>query len=304
MSKVKELSKKYSNINSATFKKFVEADNTSTKKYLEYFLKMWSEKGNNNCPNVSSKLISVVENFDKLLPYIKNKDIYSQEYNNFNKLCEIVESAEIIKIDKTFDKNKNIKVLSETDDYLFLSPITFLGSLKYGAGTKWCTASKNNPDHFENYNKNGFLAYLIDKKNRKEKNYNKIALYCEYDEFDFNSSISIYNSADKGITESSLYLNGWTTDDFFEFFTIFRYTFYKQKKVIPVKREVDKFLKTIESLDFTKFQENLKKLELNIDSSYILDIQNKLIQFKEKTSSYYATRSTESESQRLSNNQV
>lgn len=294
MSKVQELSAKYPHIHTSTFKKFVEADKTPTKKYLDYFLRMWSNKDTNGCPNLSAKLILIVQNFDKLLAYIENKDIYSSEYTQFKNLNQVVENAENIKREKTFERDKHIKVLSESEDYLLLSPITFLGSLKYGSNTKWCTASKENPSFFKKYHKNGFLVYLIDKKNKKEKNYNKIALYCPFGDSEFNSPIKIFNSIDTSIKEPSLYKNGWKPDEFFEFFTIFRYSFYKQKSFRSDKQEVEKFLNCIETLNFNKFQESLKKLEIIHGISYHSNVQDKLELFKEKTNTFYATRTTES----------
>ena len=46
MSKVEELRKNYSRISETTFKKFVNGDNTPTKKYLKYMLDSWMLKLN------------------------------------------------------------------------------------------------------------------------------------------------------------------------------------------------------------------------------------------------------------------
>ena len=64
MSKTEELRAKYVKITSASFDKFIESDKTPTKKYLEFFLKTWSNRDNNNCPRVITSLIKLVNKFD------------------------------------------------------------------------------------------------------------------------------------------------------------------------------------------------------------------------------------------------
>jgi hypothetical protein len=44
MSKVDDLKKKYSQVSPASFTKFVEADTTPTKKYLDFMLKTWEDR--------------------------------------------------------------------------------------------------------------------------------------------------------------------------------------------------------------------------------------------------------------------
>ena len=163
MGKVKELSTKYPNISATTFKKFLESDKTQTKKYLEYMLKMWYDRNVNGSPNTTMPLIEAVQKFDNLLPYIKNKDIYSTEYSSYSALEKVLSQAEDAKEDATFVKEQHVDVLDETDEYIFLVPKTHRGSLKYGSGTKWCTASRNNREYFYRYSRNGVLCYVISK---------------------------------------------------------------------------------------------------------------------------------------------
>jgi len=97
MSKVDELRSKYSGISTATFNKFIEADKTPTKKYLEYFLKSWVSRSQNSCPNTTQGLISLVLQFDQLLPYIPNKDIYVKEFTDVSYLKLVIARAELEK---------------------------------------------------------------------------------------------------------------------------------------------------------------------------------------------------------------
>jgi len=60
--------------------------------------------------------------------------------------------------------------LYEDDNFLLVIPLTFEASCKYGAGTKWCTTSKDKDDMFEKHFKMGSLGYLIVKnKNLQDK---------------------------------------------------------------------------------------------------------------------------------------
>jgi len=102
MSKVDELRSKYSTISTATFNKFVEADKTPTKKYLEYLLKSWISRSQNSSPNTTQGLIKLVLEFDQLLPYITNKDIYAKEFTDISYLRLVIARAEEVKEEKTF----------------------------------------------------------------------------------------------------------------------------------------------------------------------------------------------------------
>lgn len=279
MSKIQELREKYPQISKPTFNKFVEADYTPTKKYLEYFLKLWSSKAESQLTFTSNLLIDSVRSFDTLLPYISNKDIYSKEYTDLTTLCAIIRKAENVKEEKTFDREKNIQVLSENDNFLLLIPTTHLGSVRYGSKTKWCTASRTDKQTFNNYRKEGLLVYLIDKTNGKAKNYEKIALYLRFEENEFNCPVEIFNAPDKRVHENQLVLGGWSADELFEIFTIFRYTFYKTKHHRMVKADVDNFVSTIQNLNFDKLNENLKKLEQSVDDSYISNVKSKVDEF-------------------------
>ena len=165
MSKVDELRIKYPKVTKVTFNKFVDADYTPTKKYLEFMIKTWVNKPSLTFNLNVSLIVNVVKKFDTLLPYIENKDIYHKDYADFSLLIRVIENAEILKDEKTFIREDHVNVLADNDRYILLQPTTHRGSLKYGAGTKWCTASKNSPDVFDKYTKKGCLVYLIDKTN-------------------------------------------------------------------------------------------------------------------------------------------
>lgn len=279
MSKVQELREKYPNVTQLTFEKLVNGDKTPTKKYLEYMLKVWINKNESGCPTSSKTLIDLVKKFDEYLPYIENKDIYAKEYLRFNTLKNIVESAEQTKEEKTFVKEDHVIVYKETDTYIILQPKTHKGSCRYGANTKWCTAAKQNPSMFSSYVNKGLLIYIIRKAPLNNSNYNKIALNLDYCYDPYNSGITIYTANDTAIQAHTLMNSGWTDDELMEIFTSFREIFRYQKKYKKIKDEVNQFVTSISNLDFTKFVENISKLEHAVDGSYISNIKEKLDEF-------------------------
>jgi uncharacterized protein YchJ len=164
MSKVDELKKKYPHISNVSFTKFVESDNTSTKKYLDFMLRTWEDRKNSSLNRTTNSIINAVNKFHDLLPYIENKDIYSKEYyGDFKKLFDAIEQAEKLKEDKSFVKEDHIYVFFETDEFMLIQPKTHRGSMKYGSNTKWCTTGKKNESIFKNYTRDGLLLYLINK---------------------------------------------------------------------------------------------------------------------------------------------
>jgi hypothetical protein len=166
-------------ITKSMFTKFDNADTTKTKKYLDIMCFFWYYRNEMDYYIGNSKtIIETIMDFEKLLPYIEDKDINSYR-KSFSSLVVTVEGAKMDKEDKTFNRAEHIDVLFEDENYLLVRPKTFDGSLKYGYNTKWCTASKSNPYTFKNYVTEGYLFYLNIKNKalgEKIKN-NKLAFY-------------------------------------------------------------------------------------------------------------------------------
>jgi hypothetical protein len=295
MSKVDDLKKKYSQVSTASFSKFVEADTTSTKKYLDFMLKTWEDRKISGPYRTTSSIIKDVMKFNDLLPYIENKDIYSKEYyGNYQKLLDVIERAEETREEKYFVKEDHINILLETEEFILLQPKTHKGSMKYGANTKWCTTTKNNESIFKNYTRDGFLAYLIDKTGTKNENYRKVAMYLEFAQGGLNESIKIYDVKDKYAHESHLIASEWEVEKLFQIFTTFRYHFIKTRETKLSRDFVNSFVNTISRLDFTKFESHLSRLDEGGDLSYISKAQTKVESFIEKlNNTKYGVRKTE-----------
>lgn len=211
MAKIDDLLQKYSGaINSNTIMKLYDGDTTPTKKYSEYMVKLWiSSRKSNSKPSTVLTLVSHIKKFDDLLPYIENKDIYSGNYKTWYDLTIAVENAEKIKEERTFVREEHIDVLFEDDNVLFLVPKTHKGSLKYGANTKWCTASKNSSYTFSNYKKSGELFYLIRKKVKNNK-WDKVAFNIRNaDSGPLFNMIYCFCSEDRNSTTNDILKSDW-----------------------------------------------------------------------------------------------
>lgn len=279
MSKIDELRKKYSGVTTASFNRLVEGDKTPTKKYLEYMLKSWSNRDKNFCPTNTASLIKLVNDFDSLLPYISNKDIYDKEYSDVSMLRVIIARAEEVKEEKTFNRDEHVLVLDETDEYLFIQPKTHKGSLRYGAGTKWCTASKYNPSTFESHKKSGCLVYLIDKAGNKEKNYNKVAFYFRNPSSYFNSHFEVYNANDTSVKDTNVISAGWKMETIMKLSFIFRCFSIEWSKTRTALSEIEKVQSILKTIDFNSLSKSMEVVEKSSYSDYISNVQNEIGEF-------------------------
>ena len=293
MSKVEELRLKYPKVTKPTFNKFVEADVTPTKKYLEFMLKTWTNRGTVMVYTTTKIIVDIVKKFDSLLPYIDNKDIYHKDYADLALLYYVIDTAEAARDEKTFVREEHANVLIENDRYLLLQPTTHRGSLKYGAGSKWCTASKRDPEVFTRYTKNGYLAYLIDKTKKVSGTGGKMALYLDYSECSINGKIDFFNTIDSNVTVSSVRAYDWDESDLFDIVTTFRYYHIKMKTIKKDRDFVDGFVSSLTKLNFEEFEKSLNNLEDKGANVYTLKIKEKVEEFLTKLNkTQYAIRET------------
>jgi hypothetical protein len=111
-----------------------------------------------------------------------------KDISSYKSMEDVVNQLSIARTKELLKKaRKEILVAYEDDTVLMLKPLSFEASLKYGSGTKWCTAMKNDPEYFYRYSKNGILIYVINKvTNRKfgcfsDKNEPRVQIFNEVD---------------------------------------------------------------------------------------------------------------------------
>jgi len=144
-------------------------------KYLDWITKNWSPtdvEGDEVIHNLKEILLAVSK-FDTQNQRLKIKDL--NQYKNLDQLFDTLQklgqtarrSVEISdEVDRIYEDNRFVVVV----------PKTHKSSCYYGAGTKWCTASKDTDSHFSNYKSGGELYYIIDKTLPTSSPYYKVAL--------------------------------------------------------------------------------------------------------------------------------
>ena len=276
MAKVDTLIEKYKGqISARTINALNNGDTTKTKKYLEYMCKMWLEV--RRAPQV----IKPVMEFDSLLPYIENKDIYHSDYSDINFLFETLEEAKELKEEKTFNKEEHVNVLIENDDYILLRPKTHRGSLKYGKGTQWCTAQTNYPGHFNSYNRDGYLVYLLRKKERGDI-WDKVAFYIESEDVTLGH-MDVYTSNDSNKGSRDIYKSSWDITEMMYIVSYVRQyiTYCEYKKT--AKDEVKNISEILNKIDIEKLK-FYKTILSDKDSAMFDDIDSRIKSITEKLS--------------------
>jgi hypothetical protein len=285
MAKFDEMVSKYLNVSKTIANKFNSADTTPTRKYLEYLFKIWHNRHAQPIKFTSERLIAWVTEFEIYNHLIENKDIYSSVYFDITHLIQVIQNARNLHDEKSFDKEKHIRVIKETEDYIFLEPLTLEGSKKYGNGTRWCTASKNDGGTFKRYTSNGFLAYLICKKpqNISSTNYHKVAFYTDESRNTMFGEISIYNAGDTTTTDGTLIDNGWKWEDIFHMMIEFRALAVNKFRKKKAQQDVTTFVNNLKKIDLNQLQSNLKMLtDETLDNQIISNVEQVMKQMIDK----------------------
>lgn len=206
----------------------IENDPSPTKKYSTYILNQHL-KGNDFI-----EIFPIIRDFDALLPFLDNKDIYSADYSRLRWLEKAVNDAYAKKLIKEgFNlKSKDIIILAKTEDYILIHPKTYEASMKYGYGTKWCTTYKHKSEYFDKYKHN--LVYLLAINPSQNYNYKKVAFYCSSSNF---KKMQIFNPSDDEIFKNKLKEN-MNLKDMNKILRIYkrfihRERFFKLKMIFP-----------------------------------------------------------------------
>jgi hypothetical protein len=113
-------------------------------------------------------------------------------YKDFDDVISQISLSEIKLMGKEIE-NQVIK-LFENNEWLILKPLSLESSRKYGANTRWCTASKHTPEQFYNYSKRGIIIYTINKLTG-----NKVAAFKNLDISYEKKEISFWDVIDNRI---------------------------------------------------------------------------------------------------------
>ena len=286
MSKRTEIIEKWSDkIRKSVLQVLEEGDKTPTTKYLDYMCNLWYSKLNNNFvdrPKTSSELVKYVQLFEDLLPYIKNKDIYSSHYHSWSNLVTTINNARDQKLEKEFKREDHVDILLENDEYIIIRPKTHRGSLKYGANTRWCTASKNNQSTFSNYIRVGVLVYL-NRKNIRGNKWDKVAFYIRSGGHGpMMNSVEVYCAQDTSHHSNGLLKSDWSITELLGFQNLVRSIAIKEWRLSQAAKNVKDFTKKLAELDVEKALDDLRITKDGVPKEY----EELVVQFKESVEKF------------------
>ena len=172
-------------------------------KYLDWITKNWSPSDVSEegvMEHNLKEILLAVSKFDNESNRLEIKDL--NQYNSLNHLFDALKKiGETAR--RTVDITGDVEKIYEDNRFVVVSPKTHTASCYYGAGTKWCTASKDTKSHFSTYKGSGELYYIIDKTLPTSDPYYKVAL---------NKKIAghtedYWDSQDKAITDTTKIIN-------------------------------------------------------------------------------------------------
>jgi hypothetical protein len=131
--------------------------------------------------------INFDENFDKIVDAIKKfvsigsnlpvTDLY--QYPNTAKLFQALADYDN-RVRRTVRKVEGGNVVYDDSRFFVVNPLTNESSCYYGKGTKWCTAAEGT-NHFNRYNEDGKLFYVLDKSLPTNNPFYKVAILKKFD---------------------------------------------------------------------------------------------------------------------------
>ena len=130
--------------------------------------------------SVLGHLGDLLKRFEDNKKQLKDKDInkfktpedlesYLNDDNNYTNLSHRQEVRQRQKDRRNVDLGKDAELVYEDNDWEVWIPKTYAASCKLGQGTRWCTASTETSEYYDDYTSDGYLYININKHNIDEK---------------------------------------------------------------------------------------------------------------------------------------
>ena len=194
--RIQDIKNKFPNVDPDIIDFFVKNDPSRNQKYLEWMVKAINHlptvqyinrqilgyNGEDYEPNIktANEILKKVREFHELQPYLVytkdgkregTTDLYKYKFTDNEMIYHL--NFDIIKAKKRrYEREKEKKEkkfkkqadkIYEDKNWLVVRPISWEASCIYGAGTRWCTTSKNSDRHFKRETKRKLLIYVINK---------------------------------------------------------------------------------------------------------------------------------------------
>jgi hypothetical protein len=148
-----------------------------------------------NFPN----LVNSLKKFEKISSNLPKTDI--NQYKGLNELMTSISEYEN-RARRDVKKVEGGNIVYDDGRFFIVNPLTHESSCYYGKGTKWCTAAETN-SHFNKYNEDGKLFYILDRNKATNDPFYKIALLKK-----FNGEVIVYDAKDDSIKSLPAILGG------------------------------------------------------------------------------------------------
>jgi hypothetical protein len=205
--------------------RFEEIDPTPNKQYIQPIMNMYIKDKFNGFED-TQRLKNALSLFARFKQRLDKRDI--NQYDSLHELEDAIEphELELTKKEKRQQGEYHIDpssydVFAESTRYVVITPNTSQASCSFGAGTKWCTSSKDSSDYFDEYKKEGPL-YIV---RTKDANYDKDSIIATSNpiyQFHFESG-QFMNVQDRPITLNPEYGRTQAIDP--ELYSIFKEKF-------------------------------------------------------------------------------
>lgn len=111
--------------------------------------------------------INGLDNIGDLLKFVDYNErnlVKENDITKYRSFDEIIATNALIEL-RLYEKSleKDVITVFNDESWLVIKPLTIDASIKYGSGTKWCTASKQDEYHFYKYSTQGVLIYIINR---------------------------------------------------------------------------------------------------------------------------------------------
>ena len=162
-----------------------------SQKYLDWIGKNFdSVNFDENFP----KLAQALTKFEKTSTNFPITDLY--QYNSVDEFLKAVDDYDK-RQRRDIKRMEGGNIVYDDGRYFVVNPLTQQSSCYYGKGTKWCTASEGT-SHFQKYNEDGKLFYILDRNAPTSNKFYKVALLKKFD-----GDKTFYDAVDEPIR------NGW-----------------------------------------------------------------------------------------------
>ena len=124
-----------------------------------------------------NKLVTGLKKFEKTSTNFPITDLY--QYKSIEQFLKAVSDYET-KQRRDIKRVEGGNVVFDDGRYFIVNPLTQQSSCYYGKGTKWCTSAEGN-SHFNRYNQDGKLFYILDRTLPTNDPHYKVAILKKFD---------------------------------------------------------------------------------------------------------------------------